>query len=98
MSNYVPTTEEVRDGWVCLIFDGGAREEAKLDSRWNQELSEAQFDRWLAEVERAAAEKAWAEGWATRASRSYGHLKVGESVPAPRHINPYRKEVSDASP
>ena len=47
----------------------------------------------LAEVERVAAEKAWDEGWSARASRGYAHLKVGECVPPPAHINPYRKAV-----
>jgi hypothetical protein len=33
--------------------------------------------------------EAWDEGWAARADRK--HLKVGECVPAPPHINPYRR-------
>lgn len=33
--------------------------------------------------------EAWQKGWAYRADRA--HLKRGESVPAPDHINPYRK-------
>jgi hypothetical protein len=48
MSEYTPTTRDVRQYWV--------REWAP-----SPEL-EAQFDRWLAEVERAAAEKAWEAG------------------------------------
>ena len=35
------------------------------------------------------AAKAWSEGWSARASRGYAHLKVGECVPPPAHINPY---------
>lgn len=34
--------------------------------------------------------EAWDEGWAARADRK--HLKVGECVPAPPHINPYRAD------
>lgn len=45
MSDYVPTTEDVREGYV----EG---------TGFGEEVY-AQFDRWLAEVERAAAEKAW---------------------------------------
>ncbi len=37
--------------------------------------------------------RAWDEGWSARASRGYAHLKVGECVPPPAHINPYRKAV-----
>lgn len=39
------------------------------------------------------AARAWDEGWSARASRGYAHLKVGECVPPPAHINPYRKAV-----
>lgn len=45
MSEYTPTTDEVRDAYAGHDFD--------------QAISSAQFARWLAEVERAAAEKAW---------------------------------------
>lgn len=43
-----------------------------------------------------AKAEAFAEGWALRASRGYAHLKVGESVPLPDHINPYRRKRADA--
>ena len=44
MSDYTPTTEEVRDAYAGHDFDYA--------------IAGAQFDRWLAEVERASAEKA----------------------------------------
>lgn len=47
MSEYVPTTEEIRQGWA--EFAGFELPAAEADAR---------FTRWLAEVERAAAEKA----------------------------------------
>ncbi|UOR02043.1 hypothetical protein MUN77_01545 [Leucobacter allii] len=57
MSEYTPTTEQVRNiyayerenelGWAGLDDDQTIFE------------MQAEFDRWLAEVERAAAEKAW---------------------------------------
>lgn len=51
------------------------------------DADEARFDRWLAEVERAAAEKAWEEGaWAEF------RLTNGPD-PAPNAVNPYRKET-----
>lgn len=53
MSGYTPITEEVRNSWVCSIYDGGAGMSgaAYEDAEWNEERAEAQFDRWL-EVER----------------------------------------------
>ena len=48
-----------------------------------------------AQPESAIKAEAWNEGWAARASRA--HLKVGECVPAPAHINPYRADRSGAS-
>lgn len=53
MSGYTPTTEEVRNGWVCSMYDGGAgmSRAAYEDADWDEERAEAQFDRWL-EVER----------------------------------------------
>lgn len=89
MSDY--TTEKFatitysRDGRTYLISMPSEHAE------WAEEMLNLD----LAEVERAAAEKAWSEGWSARASRGYAHLKVGECVPPPAHINPYRKAVQD---
>lgn len=47
MNEYTPTTEEVRDAYSGHDFD--------------QTIAVAQFDRWLAEVERAAAARALTE-------------------------------------
>ena len=49
MSEYTPTTEEVETHWADVGFAS----------------DRASFRRWLVEVERAAAEKAWTEGVAT---------------------------------
>lgn len=49
MSDYVPTTDRVRADYA-ETYEG------------TDERRYARFDRWLAEVERAAAEKAWVEG------------------------------------
>ena len=50
MSEYTPTTEEVRNGWVSCAFEGGAgmSDAAYEDAQWDDERAEAQFDRWLA--------------------------------------------------
>lgn len=83
MNDYTPDTDDVRDHYEMSASDAcngscGARSHF------------AEFDRWFAEVERAAAEKAWDA--------------AGESLarfwdnPAPivaiaKDDNPYRKET-----
>jgi hypothetical protein len=57
MSDYTPTTEEVRNGYVAA------------ESEPNPYVSEderAEFDRWLAEVVREAKWVGWEEGWDAR--------------------------------
>ena len=53
MTDYTPTTEEVRDGWVEVQnawWPG-------CPDNWD-DLKAAEFDRWLAEVKAQAVEKA----------------------------------------
>ena len=54
MSDYTPTTEEMRAAYVT----------------WNsfpvKEQTRAEFDRWLAEVVREAKWVGWEEGWDAR--------------------------------
>lgn len=67
MSEYTPDTEEVRNGWVCCVFDSGGvwvSKAAYEDAQWNQRRAEAQFDRWL------AAEKAKWQAEALREAAS----------------------------
>lgn len=60
MSDYTPTTEQVRDLWVDGLFEGIAGDEAVTDADWDKDRRAAQFDRWLAahdaEVRAEAAE------------------------------------------
>lgn len=61
-------------------------------SRWEAQLGETEsFDRWLAEVERAAAEKAWIEGHA--AGRDYQGDGWNCDAHDPQEDNPYRAEA-----
>lgn len=114
MSEYVPTTEDVRAGLLSRVMDTLAYYQCReTNPKADHPLmgyhafSEDQRE-WLREKKREAAEeivrimaehdaevaaKAWSEGWSARASRGYAHLKVGECVPPPAHINPYRKAV-----
>ena len=75
MNDYTPKTANVRTAY------------AYIDEPTEQEVDAnfAAFDRWLAEVERAAAEKAWDE--CIRAQ-----LEYEQSVRAQYPWNPYRKE------
>ena len=79
----VPTTEEVRDSY---------RYSNQRPDICGKDFG-IEFDRWLAKHDAEVAARAWSEGWSARASRGYAHLKVGECVPPPAHINPYREAV-----
>jgi len=46
MTDYTPTTEEIRNRYLSEVFPE----------------DEAEFDRWLAEHDRQVAEKAWGQG------------------------------------
>ncbi|UOQ60365.1 hypothetical protein MUN76_15250 [Leucobacter rhizosphaerae] len=76
MSEYTPTTEEVRSAAATLNM-----------CRYSE------FDRWLAEVERASAEKAWDEA-CRDTEQYYKRTVVGipgvDPIKAP--MNPYRRE------
>ena len=60
MNDYTPTTDEVRDSLVHLN-KYYAEQYGDVDLLVVESETAAQFDRWLAEVERAAAEKALEE-------------------------------------
>lgn len=78
MSDYTPTTEEVRDTYEGVYACGCC---AMPD-----EESLAQFDRWLAEHGRQVAEKAWDEG---ALAQEYWITNPNYEV----EENPYRKAV-----
>ena len=77
MNDYTPTTEQIRAVYASGEF--ADRQIGPGDYAYEHgDFSE--FDRWLAEVERAAAEKAWDDG------RAEGFHRSGRT-------NPYRKET-----
>lgn len=96
---YTPTTEEVREliaearsrGWQNKL--GGYQYVLKIRLTDALESVVAERDAALACIAEVSA-KAWSEGWSARASRGYAHLKAGECVPPPDHINPYRKAAN----
>ncbi len=76
VSDYTPTTAQFFS-WLGDIATAG---------------DVASVRRWLAEVERAAAEKAWGEG--ERAGMS-NLVRAQLGQPSAQSVNPYRKGLSD---
>lgn len=97
MSEYTPDTERVREAYEEFYYD-----EAMPDAKKPAVVS-TEFDRWLAEVERAAAEKAWAEGElaGTRNQRDFEQYRQGRLTEegyrgrAAKRPNPYRRNEGD---
>lgn len=77
MNDYTPSTEQIRARYTAGDGD-------------NTEWYESMFNRWLAEVERSAAQKAWDEGW-TKGAESE-RISFGRKVSYKPKKNPYRKE------
>lgn len=48
MSDYTPTTEEMRGNYVSNLFEGGGSDEARAEWDYERENGEQIFDRWLA--------------------------------------------------
>lgn len=79
MSGYVPTTEQVRLDYVM----------AYSEKESSQILAERDFDRWLAGVEREAAEKAWWEA-CLRIADGENNLDIAHVY---QKQNPYLEEI-----
>lgn len=87
MSEYTPSVEEGRNAWIEY------QTEVPSDGAYlpmSVEDAGAQWDRMIAEVERAAAEKAWMEGHA--AGRDYQGDGWNSDAHDPAEDNPYRRE------
>lgn len=87
MTEYTPTTEEVRHRYGRDTADDVGMFEVK---------AHAEFDRWLAERDRQVAERAWAEGyrqgWGDRHDDFHaGYVPSGFEQDT---LNPYRKEAT----
>lgn len=87
MTDYTPTTEEVRCAYIA-------------DFGWHAHDSGADFDRWYAEVIRKAKAEAWEEGAAAAWFES-GVLQYGDDYPRDnpswlpfsiRKTNPYKEQ------
>lgn len=77
-----PTADEVRSAWVWEQWGGYSGNE------WV--ALETVFDAWIAERDRAVAEKAWAEGFDT--GTTHGIAFQAGADDALHAANPYRRE------
>lgn len=86
MSTWTPTTEQIRYGYSS---DPEAEYRDQIGAPAQQREAARAFDRWLAEERRAAAEKAWADGFrAGDGVGAYSNQEIAE-------VNPYTvKEVA----
>jgi hypothetical protein len=84
MNGYTPTTEEVRGDYAHFQVPGGTD---PVTGEFAEGLAE--FDRWLAEVERAAAEKAWWEA-CLRIADGENNLDIADTY---QKQNPYLEEM-----
>ena len=83
MSDWTPTTKQVRDGYR---FDPEDDYHNPLQAGANAERAGRDFDRWLDEVKA----EAWEEGYESAALRI--PEGVWHDVAAPHPGNPYRQE------
>lgn len=83
MSDYTPTTDEAFDATLYTWLDWKCTFENESDAR-------AARDRMIAEVERAAAEKAWLGG----AESAFYNPEIRGYVDYPDE-NPYRREETE---
>ena len=85
MSNYTPTTEDVREAY------GWSGHDSYIEL--NRISRREEFDRWLAEHDRQVAERAWDEGHLVHGAdgwpREDGYCRISGGCIA---VNPYRKE------
>ncbi|UXO93877.1 hypothetical protein Pan2_58 [Pseudanabaena phage Pan2] len=89
MTEYTPTTEEVREAFVSHGESAWFPTADSYDEWKDAGGAEGEFDRWLAERDRQVAERAWDEG----ARHVYEGGKCSfarDGDPCP--YNPYRKE------
>lgn len=79
MDNEMLTTDNVREAFV----------EQRSSSEADLERERAAFDRWLTEMMRLVAEKAWRDGYYTGKRDYVGSVTGGRSISTP---NPYSVE------
>lgn len=86
MTEYTPTTEQIRDRYIQPQSQAEA-----LHPDAHYILSE-EFGRWLNKVRTEAKAEAWDEGYTSGHSRAMRRMSDEPNVPPA--TNPYRKEES----
>lgn len=89
MTDYTPSVEGIRAVLVYLS-KYKARDQGDVDLVVVESETIAQYDRMIAEAERAAAEKAWEKGYDAGCDDSRGPLPFYTITP-----NPYRREETE---
>lgn len=90
MSDYIPTTSDIRDGFALNY----SRDYEDFSDGYYEALrfGEAAFSSWLAEYTRQQREEAWDKG--VQFGYEYGHregvMSMAYAVP---EANPYREET-----
>lgn len=95
MSEYTPTTRQIEDGFA---HEPEYEYHNPVGYGAHVQSNRRAFQRWLAEVERAAAEKAWEEGFDAHDKDWAHHDEAGwgdEDCLTDVTTNPYRKEPAD---
>lgn len=114
MTDYTPTTEEVLRGFVAPTYRTHPRQDGEsfssylgrisIESMWSQQQNEAAARRWLADHDRAVAERAWDEGaeyaWQCTGEGANAEWPGNDGEMSFREFcdvdgNPYRKETDD---
>lgn len=90
MSDYTPTTDEVRSRYKAGAWLKGDRNPDQFNPSIYEPAYFAEFDRWLSEVERKAAEETWNEA-VDYLSRHWEDV-APKAVADLEQSNPYRKE------
>ena len=93
MSDYTPTTEEVRDAFAIRKWDNFQRNYPNSHDKTERDAERERFDRWLAQVKAEAWDEAYRQG--IEDERTAEELQVGIGLggyaPANRS-NPHREE------
>ena len=91
MSDYTPTTQQVRDGYR---FDPEEDYYNPLQAGANTERAGRDFDRWLKQVKAEAWEEGYRQGIEDERTAEAVQVNIGLGGHAtPNRANPYRKET-----
>ena len=95
MSEYTPTTADIRHGYIVTSMRYTPETDDHLLAKRRREVAD-EFDRWLdqvkADARREGQADAWGEGYGAGA-QDMGDLRAGELTFQTITTNPYRREA-----